>query len=181
MTTLQTPPPFPGEMQLTPCEFQVCYELVNTALVHKQIAAKLGKSAKTVEVQIASAYKKLGVTSRWELIQRFNSKREIPVKFLPSTGLLNRIMQRLDEIERVLNDLLTEEHRAPNPVRTIESITSVDRCWNVDTSDSSVTNLGLGGTIATTGHVPLPKWRCPRSTPAQSRLRTTAARYPQSD
>src|SRR5580704_6364840 len=119
MTTLHTPSLLRGEMQLTPCEFQVCYELVNTALVHKQIAAKLGKSAKTVEVQIASAYKKLGVTSRWELIQRFNSEREIPVKSLPSGGLVNRIMQRLDEIERMLNDLLTQERRSPNPVRTI--------------------------------------------------------------
>ena len=120
MTTPPTRSLFPVEMQLTPCEFQVCYELVNTALVHKQIAAKLGKSAKTVEVQIASAYKKLGVTSRWELIQRFNSEREIQVKSLPSRGLMNRIMQRLDEIERVLNDLLTKEHRAPSAVRPIE-------------------------------------------------------------
>src|ERR1700675_2174029 len=126
MTTLDTPSLFRGEMQLTPCEFQVCCELVNTPLVHKQIAAKLGKSTKTVEVQIASAYKKLGVTSRWELIQRFNSEREIPVKSLPSGGFVNGIMQRLDEIERVLNDLVTEKHRSPSPVRTIESITSVD-------------------------------------------------------
>ena len=115
MTTLHNRSPFDGEIQLTPCEFQVCYELVNTALAHKQIAAKLGKSAKTVEVQIASAYKKLGVTSRWELIQRFNSEREIEVKSLPSKGFVNRIIQRLDEIERVLNDLLTEERRSPEP------------------------------------------------------------------
>src|ERR1700719_2020377 len=145
MTTLQTPSPFPGEMQLTPCEFQVCYELVNTPLVHKQIAAKLGKSAKTVEVQIASAYKKLGVTSRWELIQRCNSKREIQIKFLPSAGLVNRIMQRLDEIERVLNDLLTEEHRSRSPVRQLSRLPQLMAAGNVDTPDSSVTNLGLGG------------------------------------
>jgi DNA-binding CsgD family transcriptional regulator len=126
MTTLHNRSSFDGEMKLTPCEFQVCCELVHTPLVHKQIAAKLGKSAKTVEVQIASAYKKLGVTSRWELIQRFNSEREIPVKSLPSGGFVNGIMQRLDEIERVLNDLVTEKHRSPSPVRTIESITSVD-------------------------------------------------------
>jgi|HubBroStandDraft_6_1064221.scaffolds.fasta_scaffold252226_2 DNA-binding CsgD family transcriptional regulator len=126
MTTLHNRSSFDGEMKLTPCEFQVCNELVNTPLVHKQIAAKLGKSAKTVEVQIASAYKKLGVTSRWELIQRFNSEKEIPVKSLPSGGLVNRIMQRLDEIERMLNDLLTQERRSPNPVRTIDSVTSVN-------------------------------------------------------
>ena len=130
MTTLHTPSRFRGEMQLTPCEFQVCYELVNTALVHKQIAAKLGKSAKTVEVQIASAYKKLGVTSRWELIQRFNSEREIQVKSLPSKGFVNRIMQRLDEMERVLNDLLAEQRRTPTPVRTIEPVTSVDALYS---------------------------------------------------
>ena len=107
---------FNEEIPLTPCEFQVCFELMNTALVHKQIAAKLGKSTKTVEVQIASAYKKLGVTSRCELIQRFNSVREVQVKSLPSKGLVHRLMQRLDEVERVLNDLLTEKaslsHRA---------------------------------------------------------------------
>jgi DNA-binding CsgD family transcriptional regulator len=98
---------FNEEIPLTPCEFQVCCELVNTTLLHKQIAAKLGKSTKTVEVQIASAYKKLGVTSRCELIQRFNSAREIQLKSLPSKGLVRRLMQRLDEVERVLNDLLT--------------------------------------------------------------------------
>ena len=130
MTRLHNRSPFDGEIQLTPCEFQVCYELVNTALVHKQIAAKLGKSAKTVEVQIASAYKKLGVTSRWELIQRFNSEREIEVKSLPSKGFVNRIIQRLDEIERVLNDLLTEGRRSPGPVRIIESVTSVDALYS---------------------------------------------------
>ena len=143
MTTLHTPSLSSGEMQLTPCEFQVCYELVNTALVHKLIAAKLGKSAATVEVQIASSYKKLGVTSRWELIQRFNSEREIQVKSLPSKDFVNRIMQRLDEIERVLNDLITEKHRSPSPVRTIESVTSVDALFrprysshNVNAADS---------------------------------------------
>jgi DNA-binding CsgD family transcriptional regulator len=138
MTTLHTPSLFRGEMQLTPCEFQVCYELVNTALVHKQIAAKLGKSAKTVEVQIASAYKKLGVTSRWELIQRFNSEREIQVKSLPSKGFVSRIMQRLDEIERVLNDLLTDERRSPSPVRIIESVTSVDASYSPRYSSRNV-------------------------------------------
>ena len=143
MTTPHNRSPFDREIQLTPCEFQVCYELVNTALVHKQIAAKLGKSAKTVEVQIASAYKKLGVSSRWELIQRFNSESEIPVKSLSSKGFVNRIMQRLDEIERVLNDLLTAEHRSPSPVRTIESLNSANallrpRCapGNFNASDS---------------------------------------------
>jgi DNA-binding CsgD family transcriptional regulator len=143
MTTPRNRSPIDGEIQLTPCEFQVCYELVNTALVHKQIAAKLGKSAKTVEVQIASAYKKLGVTSRWELIHRFNSEREIPVKSLPPTGLVNRMMQLLDEIERVLNDLLIKERRLPSTIRRIESITSVDdslgpryAAANVGTADS---------------------------------------------
>jgi DNA-binding CsgD family transcriptional regulator len=131
MTTPHNRSPFDRQIQLTPCEFQVCYELVNTALVHKQIAAKLGKSAKTVEVQIASAYKKLGVKSRWELIQRFNSESEIPVKSLPSKGFVNRIMQRLDEMERMLNDLLAEQHRSPTPIRTIESvITSVDALYS---------------------------------------------------
>jgi DNA-binding CsgD family transcriptional regulator len=108
--------PCPREAQLTPCEFQVCFELVNTALVHKQIAAKLGKSVKTVEVQIASAYKKLGVTSRCELIQRFNSEREVAVKSLPSPGMLNRILRRLDELESVINELLIEERGALRPI-----------------------------------------------------------------
>jgi DNA-binding CsgD family transcriptional regulator len=126
MTTQLNRSPFEREIQLTPCEFQVCYELVNTALGHKQIAAKLGKSAKTVEVQIAAAYKKLKVTSRWELIQRFNSEREIQVKSLPFEGFVNRVMQRLDEIERLLNDLLAAEHRSPSPVRTIETVTSLN-------------------------------------------------------
>ena len=93
---------FRPEVQLTRCESQVCYELVNTALVHKQIAAKLGKSVKTVEGQIASAYKKLSVTSRCELIQKFNSEREAPVDSLHFEGLVNRILQRLDELERVV-------------------------------------------------------------------------------
>jgi DNA-binding CsgD family transcriptional regulator len=122
MATLSNPSLYDAEVPLTPCEFQVCFELVNTALVHKQIAAKLGKSTKTVEVQIASAYKKLGVTSRCELIQRFNSVREVQVKSLPSKGLVHRLMQRLDEVERVLNDLLTERaslSQRPEQLRTL--------------------------------------------------------------
>jgi DNA-binding CsgD family transcriptional regulator len=137
--TKMNPSIVPGEAQLTPCEFQVCNELVHTALVHKQIAAKLGKSAKTVEVQITSAYKKLGVTSRWELIQRFNSEVEIPVKDIPSKGLVNRLMQRLDEIERILDELRSEQRLSLRPIRKIEPITLVGprrTPANVDIGDS---------------------------------------------
>jgi len=108
MTALHNRSSFDGEMKLTPCEFQVCNELVNTPLVHKQIAAKLGKSAKTLEVQIASAYKKLGVSSRFELIQRFENAKEVQVSHLFSSDVVHRIMLRLDEIESKLNALLTE-------------------------------------------------------------------------
>ena len=108
MTALHNRSSFDGEMKLTPCEFQVCNELVNTPLVHKQIAVKLGKSAKTLEVQIASAYKKLGVSSRFELIQRFENAKEVQVSHLFSSDVVHRIMLRLDEIESKLNALLTE-------------------------------------------------------------------------
>ena len=147
MTTLRKPSLVPAEPQLTPCEFQVCYELVNTALVHKQIAAKLGKSQKTVEVQVASAYKKLGVTSRWELIQRFNSEKEVPVKSLPARGLVNRIMERLDEIEsalRVLTDSV-EEARLHHGVRTIDSRSSAEKLFG---RRYSVANVGLKDSLS---------------------------------
>jgi DNA-binding CsgD family transcriptional regulator len=130
MTTVHSSLRGREKTELTPCEFQVCYELVNTALVHKQIAAKLGKSVKTVEVQIASAYKKLRVTSRCELIQRFNNEREVPVNSAPSKGLLNRLMQRLDNIERLLNDLLREGNRSPAAINRISYINSAERIFS---------------------------------------------------
>ena len=99
---------FNEEIPLTPCEFQVCFELVTTTLLQKEIAAKLGKSCKTMNVQAASAYKKLGVTNRFELIQRFNKGEQVQVLQLSSRDVVHRIMKRLDEIERKLNDLLRE-------------------------------------------------------------------------
>jgi DNA-binding CsgD family transcriptional regulator len=121
MTTPHNPSFLNDEMPLTPCELQVCYELVKTTLAQKEIAAKLGKSTKTVNLQATSAYKKLGVTGRFELIQRFNRGKEVQVSHLSSRDVVHRIMQRLDEIERVLHDLITEKHRS-NMARTIESI-----------------------------------------------------------
>ncbi len=59
--------------RLTSCESQVCRELVKTSLVQKEIAAKLGKSHRTVTMQVTSIYKKLGVNSRLELIQKLSS------------------------------------------------------------------------------------------------------------
>jgi DNA-binding CsgD family transcriptional regulator len=114
MTTLHSPSLSNGEIPLTPCELQVCYELVTTTLAQKEVAAKLGKSLKTVSVQVASAYKKLGITSRFELIQRFGKGKEVQVAHLSSHDVVHRLMQRLDEIERVLNHLLTKEHRSHN-------------------------------------------------------------------
>ena len=108
MTTLHSPSLFNGEIPLTPCELQVCFELVKTTLAQKEIAAKLGKSAKTVNLQATSAYKKLGVTSRFELIQRFGKTKEVQVSYLSSRDVVHRVMQRLDEIENKLNALLTE-------------------------------------------------------------------------
>ena len=61
---------FDGEIPLTRCELEVCYELVKTSMGLKEIAAKLGKSAKTVSVQATSAYQKLSVQSRIELESR---------------------------------------------------------------------------------------------------------------
>ena len=108
MTTLHKPSLFNGEIPLTPCELEICYELVKTTLAQKEIAAKLGKSVKTVDVQAASAYKKLGVSSRFELIQRFGNAKEVQVSHLSSRDVVHRIMLRLDEIESKLNALLAE-------------------------------------------------------------------------
>ena len=118
MTTLHNPALFNGDVRLTPCEVQVCYELVTTTLVQKEIAAKLGKSLKTVSVQVASAYKKLGVTNRFELIQRFDKGKEVQVSHLSSRDVVHRIMQRLDEVESKLNELLlaTEGHGGGRPM-----------------------------------------------------------------
>jgi DNA-binding CsgD family transcriptional regulator len=118
MTTLHSPSLFNEKIPLTPCELQVCYELVKTTLAQKEIAAKLGKSAKTVNLQATSAYKKLGVTGRFELIQRFNQGEE-QVSHLSSRDVIHRIMRRLDEIERVLQDLLTGKHSPNNCVRCL--------------------------------------------------------------
>jgi DNA-binding CsgD family transcriptional regulator len=114
MTTLHSPSLFNGEKPLTPCELQVCYELVKTTLGQKEIAAKLGKSVKTVNLQATSAYKKLGVTSRFELIQRFGKTKEVQVSHLSSSDVVHRLMQRLEEVESKLNALLAERrHRQP--------------------------------------------------------------------
>ena len=120
MTTLHNPSLFNGDIPLTPCELQVCYELVQTTLAQKEIAAKLGKSAKTVNLQATSAYKKLGVTGRFELIQRF-SKGEVQVSHLSSRDVVHRIMQRLDEIENKLNALLTERAFIVSRIRSTRS------------------------------------------------------------
>ena len=121
MTTPHNPSFFNGEIPLTPCELQVCYELVKTDTCPERDCGQTGQSAKTVNLQATSAYKKLGVTGRFELIQRFNKGEEVQVSHLSSRDVVHRIMQRLDEIERVLNDLITENDR-PNTARTIESI-----------------------------------------------------------
>lgn len=97
---------FDGDIPLTPCELQVCYELIKTPLGLKEIATKLGKSLKTVDVQAAAAYKKLGVKSRLELIQRFSSGQEVKVSHLSSRDVVHGIMARLDEINSKLNYLL---------------------------------------------------------------------------
>jgi DNA-binding CsgD family transcriptional regulator len=118
MRTLHNPSLFNGEVPLTPCELQVCYELVRTTLAQKEIAAKLGKSVKTVNLQATSAYKKLGVTNRFELIQRFDKGKEVQVSHLSSRDVVHRIMQRLDEVESKLNELLlaTEGHSGGRPM-----------------------------------------------------------------
>lgn len=85
---------FDGDVPLTPCELQVCCELNNTSLGRKEIAAKLGKSLKTVDVQATSAYRKLGVKSRLELIQRFSSGKEIKASHLSSLDIVHGIMER---------------------------------------------------------------------------------------
>jgi DNA-binding CsgD family transcriptional regulator len=124
MTTLHNPSLFNGEIPLTRCELQVCDELVRTTLAQKEIAAKLGKSTKTVNIQATSAYKKLGVANRFELIQRFGKGKEVQVSHLSSRDVVHRIMQRLDEIENVLNHLLTVEPRARNTPNNSSSLKS---------------------------------------------------------
>jgi DNA-binding CsgD family transcriptional regulator len=99
---------FDGNVPLTPCELQVCFELIRTPLSLKEVAAKLGKSLKTVDVQAASAYKKLGVKSRLELIQRFGSGTEVRVSHLSSRDIAHGIMAKLDEINSKLNFLLAQ-------------------------------------------------------------------------
>ena len=99
---------FGSNVPLTPCELQVCCELVRTPLSLKEIAAKLGKSLKTVDVQATSSYRKLNVTSRLELIQRFGSGTEVKVSHLSSRDITHRIMERLDEINSKLNYLLEQ-------------------------------------------------------------------------
>jgi DNA-binding CsgD family transcriptional regulator len=97
---------FEGGVPLTPSELQVCYELVQTPLGLKEIAAKFGKSPKTVDFQATSAYRKLGVKNRLELIQRFSSGKEIQVSHLSSRDIVHAIIGRLDEIDGKLNELL---------------------------------------------------------------------------
>jgi DNA-binding CsgD family transcriptional regulator len=123
MTTLQNPSLFNSEIPLTPREFQVCYELVTTTLSQKEIAAKLGKSLRTVNLQATSGYKKLGVTSRFELIQRFGKGKEVQVSYLSSRDVVHRIMQKLDEIERVLNDLLTRKQSSHHALESSSPLT----------------------------------------------------------
>jgi DNA-binding CsgD family transcriptional regulator len=126
MTTLRNPSLLDGEIPLTPCELQVCYELVKTTVGQKEIAAKLGKSVKTVNIQATSAYKKLGVTNRFELIQRFGKREEVQVLHLSSRDVVHRIMQRLDEVESKLNALLTE--------RALSSTGFAEPCHNASDS-----------------------------------------------
>jgi DNA-binding CsgD family transcriptional regulator len=99
---------FDGDVPLTPCELQVCYELIRTSLSLKEIATKLGKSLKTVDVQATSAYKKLSVKSRIELIQRFGSGKEVTVSHLTSRDIAHGLIERLDEINSKLNYLLAQ-------------------------------------------------------------------------
>jgi DNA-binding CsgD family transcriptional regulator len=103
---------FDGEVPLTPCELEVCCELVKTPMGLKEIAAKLGKSAKTVSVQAASAYQKLSVQSRLELIQRFYSGKEIQVSQVSPRDVVHRIMERLDEIEHLLKTVIEKRSRS---------------------------------------------------------------------
>ena len=106
MITIHGSSSFDGDVPLTPRELQVCCELINTSLGLKEIATKLGKSLKTMDVQASSAYRKLGVKSRLELIQRFSSGKEIKVSHLSSRDIVHGIMERLDEINGKLNYLL---------------------------------------------------------------------------
>ena len=99
---------FDGNVPLTPSELQVCFELIGTPLSLKEIAAKLGKSVKTVDVQATSAYRKLSVTSRLELIQRFGSGTEVKVSHLSSRDIAHGIMEKLDEINSKLNYILAQ-------------------------------------------------------------------------
>ncbi len=108
MTALSNTSLLDEDLPLSPCEFQVCYELATGTLTQKEIAGKLGKSLKTISVQATSGYKKLGVTSRFELIQRFGKGKEVQVSHLSSRDVVHRIMERLDEIEGVLNVLLKQ-------------------------------------------------------------------------
>ena len=108
MLTTYTSSFFDSNVPLTPCELQVCCELVRTPLSLKEIAAKLGKSLKTVDVQATSTYKKLGVKSRLELIQRFGSGTEVRVSHLSSRDIAHGIMEKLDEINSKLNYLLAQ-------------------------------------------------------------------------
>jgi hypothetical protein len=84
----------------------VCCELIRTPLSLKEIAAKLSKSLKTVDVQASSAYRKLGVKSRLELIQRFMSGTEVKVSHLSSRDIAHRIMERFDAIISKLDYIL---------------------------------------------------------------------------
>jgi DNA-binding CsgD family transcriptional regulator len=108
MLTNHASSPSDGNVPLTPCELQVCYELIRTPLSLKEIATKLGKALKTVDVQATSAYRKLNVTSRLELIQRFGSGTEVKVSHVSSRDVAHGIMERLDEINSKLNYLLAQ-------------------------------------------------------------------------
>lgn len=59
-----------------------------------------------MDVQSTSAYRKLGVRNRLELIPRFSSGREIQVSHLSSQDIVKAIVERLDGIDRKLNELL---------------------------------------------------------------------------
>lgn len=62
-------------MKLTPCEYDVVVLAATTDLQYKEIAVKLNKSHKTVDQQIGSALRKLGISSRLSLILRWPTLR----------------------------------------------------------------------------------------------------------
>lgn len=96
------------DRSLSPAQLRVCEELTNTSFSLKEIAHRLNVTPSTVDAHCQRIYRKLGVRTRVELIQKLRGGVQIQVVSVSNADLLQAANEKLDRIEAMIESLMEQ-------------------------------------------------------------------------